>query len=176
MTGQNARGRAWPRAVIMILFTLCGCGAPAADDPKPVTSLLEMRHHHVVIQKWDLIPARQSDDRFGREADKEGCLRRSSLCAHYCPHSSSGAPPKRTFHLPTRWAAIGGSIDRFVDLSNVRPHLAAYCSAIGCPSIDLELMIRMVSGTTPEIRTKRSRKVQHTIGKRVYTMRAHRVL
>ena len=35
-------------------------------------------------------------------------------------------------------------IDRFVDLSGVRAHLAAYYSDIGRPSIDPELMIRML--------------------------------
>jgi len=36
------------------------------------------------------------------------------------------------------------SIDRFVDLSDIRSHLAPYYSAIGRPSIDPELMIRML--------------------------------
>src|SRR5271154_648506 len=36
------------------------------------------------------------------------------------------------------------SIDRFVDLSGVRTHLEPYYSAIGRPSIDPELMIRML--------------------------------
>ena len=36
------------------------------------------------------------------------------------------------------------SIDRFVDLSGVRNHLAPFYSAIGRPSIDPELMIRML--------------------------------
>ena len=36
------------------------------------------------------------------------------------------------------------SIDRFVDLSGVRSHLAPYYSTIGRPSIDPELMIRML--------------------------------
>ena len=35
-------------------------------------------------------------------------------------------------------------IDRFVDLSSVRSHLAPFYSAIGRPSIDPELMIRML--------------------------------
>ena len=35
-------------------------------------------------------------------------------------------------------------IDRFVDLSGVRAHLAAYYSDVGRPSIDPELMIRML--------------------------------
>ena len=36
------------------------------------------------------------------------------------------------------------SIDRFVDLADVRSHLAPFYSAIGRPSIDPELMIRML--------------------------------
>ena len=36
------------------------------------------------------------------------------------------------------------SIDRFVDLSELRAHLAPFYSAIGRPSIDPELMIRML--------------------------------
>lgn len=36
------------------------------------------------------------------------------------------------------------SIDRFVDLSNIRPHLASFYSDIGRPSVDPELMIRML--------------------------------
>ena len=36
------------------------------------------------------------------------------------------------------------SIDRFVDLSNLRTHLASFYSEIGRPSIDPELMIRML--------------------------------
>src|ERR1700727_3381802 len=35
-------------------------------------------------------------------------------------------------------------IDRFVDLSEVRAHLGPYYSDVGRPSIDLELMIRML--------------------------------
>ncbi len=34
------------------------------------------------------------------------------------------------------------SIDRFVDLSRIRPHLAPYYSQTGRPSIDPELLIR----------------------------------
>ena len=34
--------------------TLSGCGSPGPEDRRPVTSLLEMRQHDVVIQKWDL--------------------------------------------------------------------------------------------------------------------------
>ena len=36
------------------------------------------------------------------------------------------------------------SIDRFVDLSGVRAHLAPFYSTIGRPSIDPELMLRML--------------------------------
>ena len=36
------------------------------------------------------------------------------------------------------------SIDRFVDLSDIRRHLAPFYSAIGRPSVDPELMIRML--------------------------------
>ncbi len=36
------------------------------------------------------------------------------------------------------------SIDRFVDLSLVRPHLTPFYSSIGRPSVDPELMIRML--------------------------------
>ena len=36
------------------------------------------------------------------------------------------------------------SIDRFVDLSDIRQHLAPFYSSIGRPSIDPELMIRML--------------------------------
>jgi len=36
------------------------------------------------------------------------------------------------------------SIDRFVDLSGIRQHLASYYSPIGRPSIDPELLIRML--------------------------------
>ncbi len=36
------------------------------------------------------------------------------------------------------------SIDRFVDLSSIRPHLAEFCSHTGRPSIDPELLIRML--------------------------------
>jgi uncharacterized protein len=54
MTAAKPRSRVWSQAVIAILLTLCGCATPAANDSSPVTSLLEMRHHDVVIQKWDL--------------------------------------------------------------------------------------------------------------------------
>ena len=36
------------------------------------------------------------------------------------------------------------SIDRFVDLSSIRTHLADYYSHIGRPSVDPELLIRML--------------------------------
>ncbi len=36
------------------------------------------------------------------------------------------------------------SIDRFVDLSSIRTHLAPYYSTTGRPSVDPELMIRML--------------------------------
>jgi uncharacterized protein len=41
-------------ALLVSSSLLSGCGAPAADDPKPVTSLIEIRHQDAVIQKWDL--------------------------------------------------------------------------------------------------------------------------
>ncbi|MEM1164435.1 MAG: IS1182 family transposase [Pseudomonadota bacterium] len=48
------------------------------------------------------------------------------------------------------------SIDRFVDLSSVRAHLAPFYSATGRPSIDPELMIRMlIVGYTHGIRSER---------------------
>lgn len=36
------------------------------------------------------------------------------------------------------------SVDRFVDLSNIRAHLANFYSHTGCPSVDPELLIRML--------------------------------
>lgn len=36
------------------------------------------------------------------------------------------------------------SIDRFFDLGDMRSHLASFCSATGRPSIDPELLIRML--------------------------------
>lgn len=36
------------------------------------------------------------------------------------------------------------SIDRFVDLSSIRAYLAGFYSHTGCPSIDPELLIRIV--------------------------------
>ena len=48
------------------------------------------------------------------------------------------------------------SIDRFVDLSGVRAHLAPFYGAIGRPSIDRELMLRMlIVGSTHGIRSER---------------------
>ncbi|MEM6932111.1 MAG: IS1182 family transposase [Pseudomonadota bacterium] len=48
------------------------------------------------------------------------------------------------------------SIDRFVDLSGVRAHLAPFYSATGRPSIDPELMIRMlIIGYTHGIQSER---------------------
>ena len=48
------------------------------------------------------------------------------------------------------------SIDRFVDLSGVRAHLAPFYSAIGRPSVDPELMLRMlIVGSTHGIRSER---------------------
>lgn len=48
------------------------------------------------------------------------------------------------------------SIDRFVDLSGIRAHLAPFYSATGRPSIDAELMIRMlIIGYTHGIRSER---------------------
>jgi transposase len=36
------------------------------------------------------------------------------------------------------------SVDRFVDLSSIRQHLAPFYSTTGRPSVDPELMIRML--------------------------------
>lgn len=42
-------------ALAVVGVTLSGCGSPAGpEDRRPVTSLLEIRQHDVVIQKWDL--------------------------------------------------------------------------------------------------------------------------
>ena len=47
-------------------------------------------------------------------------------------------------------------IDRFVDLSDVRAHLGPYYSDVGRPSIDPELMIRMlIAGYCFGIRSER---------------------
>src|SRR5712672_1068343 len=45
-------------------------------------------------------------------------------------------------HVPA--AHLLRSIDRFVDLSDVRSHLAPFYSSIGRPSIDPELLVRML--------------------------------
>jgi transposase len=48
------------------------------------------------------------------------------------------------------------SIDRFVDLDRVRSGLASFYSEVGRPSIDLELMIRMlIVGYCVGIRSER---------------------
>ena len=48
------------------------------------------------------------------------------------------------------------SIDRFVDLSGIRDHLKPFCSEMGRPSIDPELMIRMlIIGYCMGIRSER---------------------
>ena len=38
----------------LVAVTLAGCASPSPADRRPVESVLEMRHHDVVIQKWDL--------------------------------------------------------------------------------------------------------------------------
>ncbi len=45
-------------------------------------------------------------------------------------------------HVPT--GHLLRSIDRFVDLSEVRSHLAPFYSSTGRPSIDPELLVRML--------------------------------
>lgn len=48
------------------------------------------------------------------------------------------------------------SIDRFVDLSGIRDHLASYYSSTGRPSVDPELMIRtLIVGYCFGIRSER---------------------
>ena len=48
------------------------------------------------------------------------------------------------------------SIDRFVDLSGLRKHLAPFYSSTGRPSVDPELMIRtLLVGYTMGIRSER---------------------
>jgi transposase len=47
------------------------------------------------------------------------------------------------------------SIDRFVDLGDLRVKLAAFYSPIGLPSIDPELLIRMLVGYCFGIRSER---------------------
>ena len=57
-------------------------------------------------------------------------------------------------HVPTDH--LLRSIDRFVDLDGIREHLKAYYSEIGRPSIDPELMIRMlIVGYCMRIRSER---------------------
>jgi hypothetical protein len=46
-------------------------------------------------------------------------------------------------------------IDRFVDLSEVRAHLEPYYSEVGRPSIDPELMVRMIAGYCFGVRSER---------------------
>jgi transposase len=49
------------------------------------------------------------------------------------------------FRLKTLLAqAIVGDIDRFLDLKDLRAHLAAFYSHTGRPSVDPELMLRML--------------------------------
>lgn len=38
----------------LVAVALAGCAPPSPADRTPVESILEMRHHDVVIQKWDL--------------------------------------------------------------------------------------------------------------------------
>jgi transposase len=45
-------------------------------------------------------------------------------------------------HIPA--AHLLRAIDRFVDLSDVRSHLAPFYSSTGRPSIDPELLVRML--------------------------------
>ena len=45
-------------------------------------------------------------------------------------------------HVPEKHALR--ALDRFLDFSQIRKHLAPYYSDIGRPSIDPELMIRML--------------------------------
>ena len=57
-------------------------------------------------------------------------------------------------HVPQNHLLRG--IDRFLDLSELREHLAQYCSHTGRPSIDPELMMRMlIIGYSFGIRSKR---------------------
>ncbi|MBG6202109.1 transposase [Labrenzia sp. EL_13] len=57
-------------------------------------------------------------------------------------------------HVPTDH--LLRSIDRFVDLSDLRKHLAPFYSSTGRPSVDPELMIRMLLvGYTMGIRSER---------------------
>jgi transposase len=56
------------------------------------------------------------------------------------------------------------SIDRFVDLSERRRDLAPFCSSMGRPSVDPELMIRMlIIGCCLGIRSERVRNENHFV-------------
>ena len=59
----------------------------------------------------------------------------------------------------------GGSfaeVDRFVELSELRRELAPFYSSVGCPSIDLELMIRMlITGYCFGIRSEQRSMTPH---------------
>lgn len=46
--------RSWHRCLLPILCAASMLSGTAAGQDRPVTSLLEMRHRNVVIQKWDL--------------------------------------------------------------------------------------------------------------------------
>jgi transposase len=59
-------------------------------------------------------------------------------------------------HVPADHLLRG--IDRFVDLSELRRHLAGFYSSTGRPSVDPELMIRMlIIGYCLGIRSERRR-------------------
>lgn len=48
------------------------------------------------------------------------------------------------------------AVDRFIDVSSIRQHLAPFYSSTGRPSVDPELMIRMLLvGYVMEIRSER---------------------
>lgn len=66
---------------------------------------------------------------------------------------SQGGAQERLFysfnledHVPKDHLLRG--VDRFLDLSELREHLASFYSHPGRPSIDPELMIRMLSSAT----------------------------
>lgn len=66
-------------------------------------------------------------------------------------------------HVPTDH--LLRSIDRFVDLSGIREHLRPYYSETGRPSIDPELMIRMLLiGYCMGIRSERARREDQRCG------------
>lgn len=44
----------FPGLLALVAIALSSCGSPGPQDTRPVTSLLEMRQHDVVIQHWDL--------------------------------------------------------------------------------------------------------------------------